>query len=319
MLHKRIFSAALCVVVGLASLTSAQEDARQAVMENGKIFIIGEDGERTELDVSGARSIQIRQSNKMVDNNGEQKQEATGEAIIIGPDGEKTVVQLDGNGRIELPGIQGIAGRFPRLDPMNRLQILNGPLEQLQIVGPRGFEFNGPGVMQFNRGEVGKFMIGVNCSKVSDELRSHLQLEEGVGLIVRTVSPGSPSDEAGLQQHDILLFADDQQLSTTKDLTEVVEQAGDEKRPIMLTFIREGNEESAEVTPTERPEGNSNRSGINLQMPGNMGAFEFQQLGPGIILDNHDRNEQFDQMLEQLRNEMKQMREQMDRLNRMDK
>ena len=63
--------------------------------------------------------------------------------------------------------------------------------------------------------ELGKFWIGLNCAEVSPALRSQLNLKDGIGLLVVKAFEGSPSQKAGLKQHDVVVKAGD------KDIGEV--------------------------------------------------------------------------------------------------
>jgi hypothetical protein len=290
-----------------------KQDTIKAVSEDGKLFIIDDEGNKRELDVSGARSIMIQQSNRMVDNNGDQQQDAFGKAIIIGPDGEKTILELDGTNNIQLPGLDMKFGEFERILPELRMPGFPGVKD---LEGEFRFDFDMPQVFQMNRGETGKFMIGVHCSPVDEALRSHLQMDEGVGLIVRTVTEGSPANGAELQQHDILVYADDTELGTVADLTAVVENAGEEDREITLTIVRQGNETTATVTPEERPENSRpEMGGFRFALP--RGEFQVERMGPGIIMGGG--NGDMENAIKQMREQMQQMREEMNQLMERDK
>ncbi len=275
----------------------------QTVVEGGKLFIINDEGEKREIDVTGARSIMIRQSNKMFDLNGEQQTEVRGNAIIIGPDGEKTVIELNSPNGIELPmGIQ-IDAAFDVELP----QILMHNIHDLD-------EFEMPNIFRIDNGVVGNFMIGVHCAPADDSLRSHLRLDDGIGLVVRSVSPGAPAGQADLKEHDVLLYADDTELRSTSDLTAAVEAAGEEERTITMTLFRQGVQERAELSPAKRPENAlPNISGLQFD-PGQ--RFQFQQMGPGIIVgDQEDMSE----IVNRLRDEVQKMREDMKQMMERDK
>ncbi len=99
------------------------------------------------------------------------------------------------------------------------------------------------------------YYIGVMAAPVSDQLRAHVDLEDGVGLVVLQVSEGSPAEEAGLMQHDILVIADEQGLHELGDLVSVVDQhSGDELTQFTIDVIRHGQPETVWVTPAKRPE-----------------------------------------------------------------
>lgn len=151
--------------------------------------------------------------------------------------------------------------------------------------------------------------IGVGCEQVSDALRAHVDLPEGIGLMVLQVMPKSPAFDAGIEKHDILVSAGDRKLGTNDDLVAAVGSAKD--KPIEITWMHKGAKVTKMVTPVERPweyrapQVNKNRwarpgEGIGQaqkngdldnalgwlrQIQGGQGArqnFKFKVLGPGM-------------------------------------
>jgi hypothetical protein len=250
--------------------------------KDGKIIITDSDGKKRELDLQGARSIVVNQSEQVVDNNGERQTKRVGKAIIIGPDGERHEIDLGGDGAgLNFPGFAGLA----KSD-------------------------------QSSKG----FMIGVHCEPVGDALRSQLQLDSESGLVVVKVSKDSPAEAAGVEKHDILMFADDRELGSQSDLSESVQTAGKEKAKLSLTVIRAGKEIGVDVSPVERPE--SDLTGMAMpeifmfDRAGGPGRFnmQFRQLGPGMIVDgkfNQEFEKDFEKQMEDVRKRMDEMQEQM--------
>lgn len=142
--------------------------------------------------------------------------------------------------------------------------------------------------------------IGVGCDQVNDALRAHVDLPEGIGLLVLQVMPKSPAVEAGIGKHDILISAGDRKLGTVEDLIAAIAAAGD--NPIEMKWMHSGNEIVKEVTPVVRPqeyrvpqlkvaEGakvgdlDNIKGWLKAVEKGGMGAnrnFKFKILGPGI-------------------------------------
>ncbi len=91
------------------------------------------------------------------------------------------------------------------------------------------------------------FMIGVVAQPVSDTLRAQLPQLKEQGLEVRYIGTKTPAQQAGVQRHDILLTANKQVLKTILDLKRVVEQAGKDKKPIILGFLRGGKQQTIQV------------------------------------------------------------------------
>jgi hypothetical protein len=99
--------------------------------------------------------------------------------------------------------------------------------------------------------ELGKFWIGLNCAEVSPALRSQLKLKKGVGLLVVNAFEGSPSQKAGLKQHDIIVNADGKEIGAVGQLIQAVQKAGEEE--IKLDIIREGQPKTINVKSAKRP------------------------------------------------------------------
>ena len=96
-----------------------------------------------------------------------------------------------------------------------------------------------------------KKWIGVGCRQVSDTLRAHLDLPQGIGLVIEQVMPQSPAEEVGLEQHDILIQANERKLGTVEDLVNAIRNAGDDA--IDLTWLHEGQKVIKSLTPADRP------------------------------------------------------------------
>lgn len=172
-----------------------------------------------------------------------------------------TTTAQDDNGKGRL--IQ-IAPDNPAKDPLQEdLEIL--PEDQLNPSNRRLFLLPGdPADLARQARPASKYYIGVAAGKVDDALRAHLDLPEGVGLIVGHVSLDTPAAEAGIQQHDILIRADGNELRELDDLIAVVEEHGGENpNQFAMDIIRHGQPETVWVTPAERPD-----SPPAIQQPG---------------------------------------------------
>lgn len=261
--------------------------------KDGKWIVVDAEGNEKEIDVQGAESIIVNQAVESVTENGEKKTKRVGKAIIIGPDGVRHEIDLGGPmagsfGEFEIPGFTGIV----RAERMNN-----------------------------------SFMIGVNCRPVGEALSAQLGLDAGTGLVVLHVSQDSPAQAAGIRKHDILMFADDNQLSKQSDLSEVVEIAGKEKNKVSLTVIRAGKEIGVEVSPVERP-----ASALFQGVPDIFGSFpdekfggfnmQFRQMGPGLITGddlNRDFQLDFEAQMKEVEARMESLRKQIEEQQKIDK
>ena len=93
--------------------------------------------------------------------------------------------------------------------------------------------------------------LGVGTNQVSDALRQHVDITDGIGLIIEQVAPDSPAQEAGIEQYDILLEMDGQIIVNRDQLTTLVRS----KKPgvtVDLKVVREGNQLTIPVKLEER-------------------------------------------------------------------
>lgn len=102
--------------------------------------------------------------------------------------------------------------------------------------------------------ELPKHWIGVLGGPVGDAVRAQVAIPEGQGVLVRRVVPDSPAAKAGLKNFDILLRANDTDLTDVRELTELVKSEGDSGGKITLDVLRAGKHESVTITPETRPE-----------------------------------------------------------------
>jgi hypothetical protein len=93
--------------------------------------------------------------------------------------------------------------------------------------------------------------LGVATSPAQPAMRQQLHLPRGVGLVVDFIEHGSPADEAGLQQYDVIEKLDDQLLVNPQQLAVLVRihQPGDS---VKLTVIRGGQSLPIDVKLIEK-------------------------------------------------------------------
>jgi hypothetical protein len=105
--------------------------------------------------------------------------------------------------------------------------------------------------------------LGVSTAETSDEVRSQLDLQQGCGLSVLSVVPGSPAEKAGFQRNDVLTKLGDQILMSRAQLQNLLaaKKAGDK---VELTYFRKGKEQRATADVAEREEAAEAICDINL-------------------------------------------------------
>ena len=168
---------------------------------------------------NGSRII-IRNSFSSIDGNGELKTGSSGKAIVIGPNGERQEFDLEEGENMEL-----------KLGPMRIRGLVPGPAAQ-EPTAQKPAE---------------SFSLGLSLDSVPPAVASQLNLESG--LMVSQVFKRTPAADAGVKQYDVLLYADDKQLTDMKDLVQAVNSAGKADAIVSLTLIRGGKEITVAVKP----------------------------------------------------------------------
>jgi membrane-associated protease RseP (regulator of RpoE activity) len=121
------------------------------------------------------------------------------------------------------------------------------------------------------------YWLGIEGMQLdSPVLRTHLQLADDVGIVVRAVSPNSPAEKAGFRQHDIILSVNGEQVTGMETLQRAV--ADSHAKPLDLKIIRLAKEMTIAVTPETMPaEVAQAMAEATSGQPGNFN-FNFQDL-----------------------------------------
>lgn len=100
-------------------------------------------------------------------------------------------------------------------------------------------------------GDAGAPFLGVSTMPAPDSLRQRVELPPGIGLVVQSVEPGSPAEQAGVKQYDILHKLNDQLLVNMEQLSVLVRtfKPGEEVR---LTVVRGGRAQELTARLGER-------------------------------------------------------------------
>ncbi|MEX2235938.1 MAG: trypsin-like peptidase domain-containing protein [Dehalococcoidia bacterium] len=101
-------------------------------------------------------------------------------------------------------------------------------------------------------GSVERGFIGINFVDLSPAIAQQLDIEAESGVAVTTIVPGSPADDAGLEEEDVIIAVGEFVIESSADLsTALLEyRAGDE---VEITIIRDGEEQTLTLTLAERP------------------------------------------------------------------
>lgn len=94
--------------------------------------------------------------------------------------------------------------------------------------------------------------LGVGGAEVPELLAIHLGLQDGQGMVVRTLDPNSPAAAAGIEENDVLVKVDGKPVASQRELREAVvaRRPGDE---VNVDLIQRGKPVTKAVKLAERP------------------------------------------------------------------
>ena len=93
--------------------------------------------------------------------------------------------------------------------------------------------------------------LGLKVQDVGETLRDQLSLKENEGVLVTEVKPGSPAEQAGLQEHDILLKLEGKAVTDRWQFrANVLSALG--KPEFDLEILRAGKKSTVKVKPAVR-------------------------------------------------------------------
>jgi S1-C subfamily serine protease len=96
-------------------------------------------------------------------------------------------------------------------------------------------------------GEINRGFLGITIQEITPSLAQQFELAVDHGVGIRSVQPGSPAEQAGLEQGDIIVRVDDQEIQTSGDLFDALTEhrAGD---VVEVEYYHNGESTTTEVT-----------------------------------------------------------------------
>jgi len=110
------------------------------------------------------------------------------------------------------------------------------------------------------RGEIVYPFIGIRYLMIDEKIREQEELSVDYGVLLadintkeRAIFPGSPAEDAGLKERDIVLELNNEKITTTNNLMKILMKynPGDE---VILKVLRSNEEIEIRLTLSERPE-----------------------------------------------------------------
>ena len=101
-------------------------------------------------------------------------------------------------------------------------------------------------------GKVTRGYLGMQIIDVNDQVKDAFNLPESRGALVQKVEPGKPADQAGVQNGDVIVEADNHPIRNNRDLIDYISYlpVGSQVR---LTVIRSGERRTVTAKTAERP------------------------------------------------------------------
>lgn len=93
--------------------------------------------------------------------------------------------------------------------------------------------------------------IGAEVGPLDPAVAAHVPVEDGQGLMVYDVLPGSPAASAGLQEFDILVSIAGTPLKDFAQLRDQIRQAKNSE--LSVSILRKGQQQTVQLKPGERP------------------------------------------------------------------
>ncbi|MGD8291553.1 MAG: DegQ family serine endoprotease [Desulfobacterales bacterium] len=101
-------------------------------------------------------------------------------------------------------------------------------------------------------GEVTRGWLGVTIQDLKGDLASYYGVKEKSGVLVASVVPGDPADQAGIQPKDIITKVDGKEVTTSRDLTNLAAKLG-VGDTAEITVSRKGQTKTFDVKVGRRP------------------------------------------------------------------
>lgn len=102
-------------------------------------------------------------------------------------------------------------------------------------------------------GKVSRGFLGIMPQEITPELARTFKVEEGVGVLVAQVTPGSAADKAGMKKGDVLLEAEGQRVDTPDDFRFKVASMPPGAK-VRFKMTRDGKPLEVTATLAERPD-----------------------------------------------------------------
>jgi serine protease Do len=104
--------------------------------------------------------------------------------------------------------------------------------------------------------------VGLALAPISPEMRSQLDLPEHMkGAAVVEVKPGSPADQAGIQQGDVIVGVGTEPVASAQQAAHAIKSAANKNHAVALRVFRNGQTEFVAINVNRAPSGEASGNG----------------------------------------------------------
>ena len=101
-------------------------------------------------------------------------------------------------------------------------------------------------------GYVSRGWLGVQTADVDETIAERLDLEDAAGALVAHVVDNTPAQEAGVEQHDVIIAWNGEEIAGKDDLLRAVGKTKANSE-VSVTLLRDGQSHELTVTVGRRP------------------------------------------------------------------
>ncbi|GIK20321.1 MAG: hypothetical protein AMXMBFR77_24270 [Phycisphaerales bacterium] len=140
-------------------------------------------------------------------------------------------------------------------------------------------------------------MVGITMAEPGESIREHFNLAEGEGILIASVSEGTPAAEAGLKPHDIIILIDNEKPATQARLREILRsrKPGD---TLNLTVLQSGQKKEVKVVLAPY---DATRLGVGAMAVPSVPAVPGAPTAPGVWVERFGDTNQVRELAMKLR------------------
>lgn len=218
------------LILALAMAACPPTKQEKSSSSDGEIVVVRIGGERAQASPPGAIKLGISEPPGTLN---------LDPVILRVPGGERRI-KVIGSPMVMAGDLRvaPVASIIPRVihgvgAPIASIMLAKGPTGDLEVGGP---------------------WLGVRFGPVPKPLATHLRLKESVGQMILNVVRGSPADEIGLRQYDVILKIDDDYVDS--DVGEFVEMVRgfEVGNTYEITYFQRGDKKTGDIEIGERPD-----------------------------------------------------------------